>query len=236
VVDGSVAGNSVGGTATSTIKVAVVDESELVLAGFAAVLRAEPGIELVATATSVEKAREVLAAQELDGVVFAAGVSRRETIRRCEELRRLLGSRPFLCVLSPAADEQLLFDVTHAGVEGFVVRDSPATTVAAAIRHLAGGDGYVDPGLAATLFALVRAEPDQALERLTSTERAILARLGQGLSNGEIAGQIFLSEKTVRNYISRLLRKLGLTCRSEAVALAARGARRGLDDRLIELR
>jgi two-component system response regulator DevR len=115
------------------------------------------------------------------------------------------------------------------------VRDASPSTIASAIRYLADGECFVDPGLAATLFDLVRAEPDRALEQLTSTERAILARLGEGLSNAEIAQQVFLSEKTVRNYVSRLLRKLDLSCRADAVALASRGARRGLDERLVQL-
>jgi two-component system response regulator DevR len=218
------------------IKVAAIDESELMLRGLQTVLRPEPGIELVVTATSLGGVADELRRMGLDGVIFAAGTSRRDTIARCDELRRTLGPGPFLCLLSPTADEQLLFDVTHVGVQGFLVRDIPAATIATAIRHLAGGACYVDPGLAATLFELVRAKPDDALEQLSATERAILARLGEGLSNAEIAEQVFLSEKTVRNYISRLLRKLELSCRADAVALGARGARRGLDERLLQLR
>jgi two-component system, NarL family, response regulator DevR len=220
----------------SVIKVAAIDESELVLHGLRAVLRPETGIELVLTATALDEVADELRRLGVHGVVFAAGASRRDTIARCEELRAALGPQPFLCVLSPTPDEQLLLDVTHAGVRGFLVRDIPASTIASAIRFLAEGECFVDPGLAAMLFDLVRAEPDHALEQLSSTERAILSRLGEGLSNAEIAQQVFLSEKTVRNYISRLLRKLDLSCRADAVALASRGARRGLDDRLVVLR
>jgi DNA-binding NarL/FixJ family response regulator len=221
--------------APAVIRVAAIDDSELVLHGLQAVLRPEPGIELVFTATSVPGVEDALRFSGVHGVIFAAGTSRRDTIARCEELRAVVGPHPFLCVLSPTPDEQLLFDVTHAGVRGFLVRNIAVASIASAIRYLAGGECFVDPGLAATLFELVRAEPDHALDQLTSTERAILSRLGEGLSNAEIAQQVFLSEKTVRNYVSRLLRKLDLTCRAEAVALGARGARRGLDDRLIEL-
>jgi two-component system response regulator DevR len=170
--------------------------------------------------------------RHVDGVIFSAAGSRRETVARCEELRQVAGPAPFLCVLSPTADEQLLLDVTHAGVTGFLVRNIPARSIASAIRYLATGECYVDPRLAATLFELVRAEPDHALEQLTPTERAILARLGEGLTNAEIAQQVFLSEKTVRNYISRLLRKLDLSCRADAVELGARRGRRQPDERL----
>jgi two-component system response regulator DevR len=219
----------------AVIKVAAIDDSELVLHGLRAVLRPEAGIELVLAATSLPAMIDELRRAGVHGVVFAAGASRRDTIARCEELRAVVGPLPFLCVLSPTPDEQLLLDVTHAGARGFLVRDASPSTIASAIRYLADGECFVDPGLAATLFDLVRAEPDRALERLTSTERAILARLGEGLSNAEIAQQVFLSEKTVRNYISRLLRKLDLSCRADAVALASRGARRGLDERLVRL-
>ena len=221
---------------STIIKVAAIDESELVLHGWQAVLQAEPGIELVFTATSVAGVVDELRRGGVHGVIFAAGTSRRDTIARCEQLRGAVGPNPFLCLLSPTADEQLLFDVTHVGVQGFLVRDIPVATIGSAIRHLAEGECYVDPGLAATLFELVRTKPDQVLEQLSPTERAILSRLGEGLSNAEIAQQVFLSEKTVRNYISRLLRKLDLATRADAVAFGARGARRGLDERLLQLR
>jgi DNA-binding NarL/FixJ family response regulator len=226
--------------APAVIRVAAIDESELVLHGLEAVLRPEPGIELVVRATSVAAlANELRDAQQrlgaVHGIIFSAATSRRETIARCEEVRDAVGPAPFLCVLSPTADEQLLLDVTHAGVRGFFVRNIPANAIAGAIRYLAEGECYVDPGLAATLFELVRAEPDHALEQLSPTERAILSRLGEGLSNAEIAQQVFLSEKTVRNYISRLLRKLDLSCRADAVALGARRGRRGLDERLVSM-
>jgi DNA-binding NarL/FixJ family response regulator len=224
----------------SVIRVAAIDESEIVLHGLDAVLSPEPGIELVLRVTSVDELLDALQSganrlRRVDGVIFAAAGSRRETIARCERLRAATGPGAFLCVLSPTADEQLLLDVTHAGVQGFLVRNIPASTIATAIRYLANGECYVDPGLAATLFELVRAEPDQALEQLTSTERAILARLGEGLTNAEIAQQVFLSEKTVRNYISRILRKLDLACRADAVELAARRGRRNLDAHLAAL-
>jgi DNA-binding NarL/FixJ family response regulator len=229
------------GTATSTIRIAAVDESEIVLRGLEAVLSSEPGIELTVRATSVgELVAALRAAREaqsrpLDGVIFSAAASRRDTVARCHELREATGPGPFLCVLSPTPDEQLLLDVTHAGVRGFLVRNIAASAVASAIRYLASGECYVDPGLAATLFELVRAEPDHSLDQLTATERAILVRMGEGLTNAEIAQQVFLSEKTVRNYISRILRKLGLSSRVEAVALGARRGRRHVDEQLVSL-
>jgi two-component system response regulator DevR len=223
------------------IRVAAIDESEIVLHGLEAVLGREPGIELAVRATSVAdllvglRSERASGRRPVDGVIFSAATSRRDTVARSHELREAMGPGPFLCVLSPTPDEQLLLDVTHAGVQGFLVRNIAASAIASAIRYLAAGEFYVDPRLAATLFELVRAEPDHTLDQLTSTERAILLRLGEGLSNAEIAQQVFLSEKTVRNYISRILRKLGLSCRAEAVALGARRGRRTADEQLVSL-
>jgi len=125
------------------------------------------------------------------------------------------------------ADEQMVLTAVKAGASGFLLTSSPAAGIPAAIRAVAAGESHIDPGVTRMLFEHLRqpAEPDP-MAFLSRTERELLEHLSEGLSNREIAGRMYLSEKTVKNYVSRLLKKLDMSRRAEAIAFSAALAER----------
>ena len=125
-------------------------------------------------------------------------------------------------MLTSFADDEALFAAIMAGAAGFVLKQVRGTDLIDGIRRVAAGESLLDPTLTARVLERLRSRPEDELADLTSQERRIFALIGEGMTNRQIGEEMFLAEKTVKNYVSNVLSKLGMSRRTEAAAYAAR--------------
>ncbi|MFF7943921.1 response regulator [Nocardia gamkensis] len=204
------------------LKVFLVDDHEIVRRGVADLVDLEPDLDVVGEAGSYSQALARIPALRPDVAVLDVRLPDGNGIELCREL---LAVDPGLrcLMLTSFTDEQAKLDAILAGASGYVVKDIKSLELVDAIRVVGDGRSLVDNRAAATLTAKLRAEAETGpLAGLTVQERTLLALLAEGLTNRQIAGRMFLAEKTVKNYVSRLLTKLGVERRTQAAVLAAR--------------
>jgi DNA-binding NarL/FixJ family response regulator len=204
----------------SVIRVLVVDDHEVVAAGFGAVLSREPGFEVIGIATSREAALRRTEEERPDVVLLHADM-RGGGVDLCAEVRTLCPE--CRCLLyGSLAEERVVLDTVRSGAGGYLLTSSPLTRIPTALRAVSAGESFLDPGVTQLLFQHLRQpEATDPIAFLSPSERELLRHLSGGLSNREIAARMYLSEKTVKNYVSRLLRKLDLRRRTEAMAFSA---------------
>jgi DNA-binding NarL/FixJ family response regulator len=209
-----------------TIRVLVCDDQALVRSGFRMILDARDDIEVVGEAQDGREAIEL--AQEIDPDVILMDV-RMPDIDGVEATRRLVaaGSRARILILTTFDLDEYVYDALRAGASGFLLKDVHPPQLAEAIRVVAGGEALLAPSVTRRLLdRFAETSPDEetkpppALESLTERELEVLKLLAGGLSNAELAEQLFLSETTVKSHISSVLRKLDLRDRVQAVVLA----------------
>ncbi|MDR1807840.1 MAG: response regulator transcription factor [Propionibacteriaceae bacterium] len=215
----------------SPIKVLVVDDQALMRKGFALMLAAEPDLVVVGEAGDGEAALKAIATAKPDVVLMDV---RMPGMNGIEATTRAVRDYPAvkIIVLTTFDLDEYAFAALKAGASGFLLKDVPPEELAHAIRAVAGGDAILSPRIARTmidLFAPALPGPDAPrpqgaadprLARLTEREIEVLKVIAEGLSNAEIAQRLFLSEATVKTHISRILPKLGLRDRTQAVVLA----------------
>ncbi|WP_109522658.1 MULTISPECIES: response regulator transcription factor [Nocardia] len=202
----------------------LVDDHHIVRRGVADLIGAEPDLEVIGEAGSVSHALARIPALRPDVVVLDVRLPDGNGIELCREL---LDHHPELrcLILTSFTDEQAMLDAILAGASGYVVKDIGTLELVTAIRQVAEGKSLLDNRAAAALMAKLRAETESdtgPLATLTDQERVLLGLLGEGLTNRQIAGRMFLAEKTVKNYVSRLLTKLGVERRTQAAVLASK--------------
>ncbi|MGC4746297.1 response regulator [Micromonospora sp. DT201] len=209
-----------------TVRVVIVDDQALVRAGFRMVLDSQPDLEVVGEAIDGADALRVLARTEADVVVMDI---RMPTMDGVEATRRLCADRPTgtprVLVLTTFDTEADAFAALQAGASGFLLKNVPPEELLAAIRVVAQGDSVVAPSITRRLldrFAGQLAVPiaDPRLTQLTEREHEVLLLVAQGLSNAEIAAQVHVAEATVKTHVGRILAKLQLRDRVQAVVLA----------------
>ncbi len=205
------------------IKVFVVDDHELVRRGLADLIGAEEDLEVVGEAGSVHQALEEIAKVRPDVAVLDVRLPDGNGIELCREIRSLYPAIQVLMLTSFSDDEALLGAVL-GGASGFVIKDIKNLDLLDAIRRVAKGESLLDSAIATKVRTRLRdaCNPAGGLDDLTDQERKVLEHIGQGLTNRQIANLMFLAEKTVKNYVSSLLAKLGLERRTQAAALAVR--------------
>lgn len=209
----------------SPIRVFLVDDHEVVRRGIAKVLEREPDIAVVGEASTVAEARLRIPASRPDVALLDARLSDGSGIDLCGELRPALPSVRCL-ILTSYEDDDALFKAVMAGAHGYLLKSVRGTNLTDAVRHVAAGQSLLDPAMTNSLLRRVRGDDhDPRLKSLTDRERAILALITDGRSNREIANQLHLAEKTVKNQITTLLRKLGLESRTQAALLGAEAMR-----------
>jgi DNA-binding NarL/FixJ family response regulator len=212
---------------TGIIRIMIADDQELVRYGMRLVLEAETDLEVVGEAD--DGASAVRAAERLRPDVVLMDV-RMPGVDGIEATRRITSLYPEtrVLVLTTYDLDDYAFGALRAGASGFLLKDTRPAALTSAIRAVADGDAVVAPRVTAKLIELAsprlpgpaRNDADSALSVLTAREREVLQRIGEGETNGEIAERFFLSESTVKTHVSRILSKLGLRDRVQAVILA----------------
>ncbi|MFJ8360831.1 response regulator [Streptomyces sp. NPDC093984] len=207
------------------IRVFLLDDHEVVRRGLADLLDAEPDISVVGDADTVEHALTRGPAVRPDVAVLDVRLPDGDGITVCRELRSRMPELACL-MLTSFDDEDALLDAIMAGASGYVLKQIRGSDLVSAVRTVASGQSMLDPATTARLMHSLRADPAEQpalspeLASLSPRERDILALIGDGLTNREIGKRLYLSEKTVKNHISRLLAKLGVQRRVQAAVLA----------------
>jgi two-component system response regulator DevR len=206
-----------------TIRVFLVDDHEIVRRGVAEMLLSSGEFELVGEAGTVEQALQRLAGTAVDVAVLDVRLPDGNGVELCREIRSRHPEIKCL-MLTSFSDDEALVDAAVAGAHGFALKQLRGTDIVDAVRTIAAGKSLMDPST--TKRALARlaegSETDRTLLPLTEQERRIFDLIGEGMSNRQIANEVFLAEKTIKNYVSSILAKLGMSRRTEAAALAAR--------------
>jgi two-component system response regulator DevR len=203
------------------IEVLIVDDHGLVREGLRVLLDAEEGVRVVGEARRADEALALVAKLHPDVVVLDVGLPDRGGLEIVAEIREASpASRILMC--SGLSEGSLLVSAAAAGADGFVAKESPNAEIVDAVRRVAGGAAVVGPESAEAMFRDLRDRGSDAsrLEALTDREREVLGLLAEGLTNREISRRMFIAEKTVRNHVSSVLRKLSLRHRTEAALFA----------------
>ena len=203
------------------IQVLLVDDHELVRRGLRDLLGDEPDIEVVAEASSVEEALAVAMHVEPEVAVVDVRLGDGDGTTLCRELRSK-PNPPACLMLTAFDDEEAMVGAIMAGAAGYLLKQVRGQDVVYAVREVAAGRSLLDPVSTARVLDKMRHPPTDELATLTERERDVLELIGQGLSNREIAERLFLAEKTVKNYVTSVLAKLGMQRRTQAAAWIAR--------------
>lgn len=206
------------------VRVLLVDDHEVVRRGLRDLLSTEDDIEVVAEAGGVDEALVRAQAEHPDVAVVDMRLPDGDGLELCHKLREL-GPAPRCLVLTAFDDEQALIGAINAGASGYLLKQVRGQDLVNAVREVAAGQSLLDPVTTARVLERLRkssAQSPDELENLTDQERRVLDLIGEGLTNRQIAEQLFLAEKTVKNYVTAVLAKLGMERRTQAAAWVAR--------------
>ncbi|MEU7069902.1 response regulator transcription factor [Streptomyces narbonensis] len=213
-------------SAARSTRVFLVDDHEVVRRGLRDLIDDEPDMEVVGEASTAEQALARGPALRPDVAVLDVRLPDGDGISVCRELRSRMPEVACL-MLTSFDDEDALLDAIMAGAAGYVLKQIKGSDLVSAVRTVATGQSMLDPATTARLMHSLRdpepAKPpeDERLAVLSERERTVLDLIGEGLTNRQIAKRLYLSEKTVKNHISRLLGKLGVERRVQAAVIAA---------------
>ena len=216
-------------------RILIVDDHEVVRLGLRTLLGGHEDIIVVDEAASADEAVRKAQQHNPDVIIMDIRMPGKNGIEACREI---LAQKPDtqVIMLTSYAEDEMLFDAISAGAVGYVLKQGGGDDLVRAIRRVGQGDALLDPAITQRVLARVRLATRQekaaAFSDLTEQELRVLGLVSEGRTNKEIARALFLGEGTVRNYVSSILSKLGLTNRAEAAAYAVR---HNLDDFLDEL-
>jgi len=207
------------------IKLLIADDQALLRGGLRAILEAEDDLEVIAEAADGVEAVDETLRTHPDVVLMDIRMPRLDGL---EATKRLLaaGSRARVLVITTFDRDEYVYRALRAGAAGFLLKSAPAERLTEAIRTVATGESLLDPAITTRLVEHFLARPDfdpalsARLDRLTPREREILALLARGLSNAEMGRELFLSDTTIKSHVTRMLSKLGVNSRVQAVVLA----------------
>jgi len=208
---------------TDPIRVFLVDDHEVVRRGVHKLLEFESDLVVVGEAGTAAEALARIPVLHPDVAVLDVRLPDGDGVTVCRELRSRLPDVHCL-MLTSFADDEALFDAIVAGAAGYVLKQIRGGDLIGAIRTVASGQSLLDPRATARVLERLRtqARRDDPVATLTDQERRTLELIGEGLTNRQIGERLFLAEKTVKNYVSSLLSKLGMERRTQAAVLAAR--------------
>jgi NarL family two-component system response regulator LiaR len=208
-----------------TVRVLICDDQTVVREGLAAILSTDPEIQVVGLAGNGQDALALVAEMEPDVVLMDLKMP---VLNGVQATQRLQQSHPAVnvLVLTTYADDQWVLDAVRAGAAGYLLKDTRRDLLVSAIKGTAEGQSYLDPAIAGKVMQQAATSPEQIRQRLpeaealTEREQEVLALLAQGHSNPEIARRLHLAAGTVRNYVSVIFQKLGVSDRTQAAVVA----------------
>src|SRR4051795_5849750 len=205
----------------------LVDDHEVVRRGVRDLLEGEDDFEVVGEAGTVEDALHRINASQPDVAVLDVRLPDGSGVELCRELRSLHPTLACL-MLTSFDDDEALFEAIVAGAAGYVLKQVKGSDIVNAVRQVGAGRSLLDPMMTSKVMERLRkgTAEDQRLSGLSGQERRILELLAEGKTNRQIANEMFLAEKTVKNYVSNLLTKMGMSRRTEAAVYAARQSER----------
>lgn len=216
-------------TIRQPIRLAIADDQALVRAGLRMILEAEDDLRVVAEAADGNEALQVTTTHRLDVMLMDVRMPRMDGL---EATRRLTKRRddgdtscPPVLILTTFEDDDVLWGAVEAGAAGFVLKDTPADDLVAAIRTTAGGGSWLDPRVTPRLLARLRTQVRPAtrqLDELTAREVEVLSMMARGSTNPEIADKLYVSERTVKTHVGNIFAKLGARDRAAAILVAFR--------------
>ncbi len=211
------------GEETTPIRVFLLDDHEVVRRGLREMLEADGHLDVVGEASTAAEALSRIPPTRPDVAVLDVRLPDGNGVDVCREVR---SSHPEIqcLILTSFSDDEALFQAIMAGAAGYVLKQVRGSDLVDAIRRVAAGQSLLDPAVTARVLERLRQPPeeDQRLARLTDQERTVLALIAEGLTNRQIGEQMHLAEKTVKNYVSNLLSKMGFERRTQAAVYAAR--------------
>jgi DNA-binding NarL/FixJ family response regulator len=205
-----------------TIRVFLLDDHEVVRRGLRELFEAEDDLEVVGEAATAEEAYGRIPATTPDVAILDVQLPDGSGVEVCREIR---STHPEIAclMLTSYADDEALFSAIMAGAAGYILKQVRGNDLVDGVRRVGRGESLLDPSLTSRVLDRLRQPaPTDELAGLTTQERRILDLIAEGLTNREIGEQLFLAEKTIKNYVSNLLGKLGMSRRTEAAAYAAR--------------
>lgn len=205
------------------IRVFLLDDHEVVRRGLHELLMLEGDLDVVGEASTAQEALTRIPLVKPTVAVLDVRLPDGSGVEVCREIRELVPETRCL-MLTSYADDEALFDAIMAGASGYVLKDIRGTDLVDAIRSVAAGKSLLDPDATARVLDRLRGKDkqDERLDALTEQERRILELIGEGLTNRQIGERLFLAEKTVKNYVSSILAKLGMERRTQAATFVVR--------------
>ena len=209
-----------------TIRVFLLDDHEVVRRGVRELLEGADDLEVVGEAGTAKEARQRVPATQPDVAILDVRLPDGSGIEVCRDLRSQMPDLKCL-MLTSFNDDEALFDAIMAGASGYVLKEVRGSDLIDSVRRVAAGHSLLDPIVTARVIERLRNPPHDSLtDSLSPQESTILGHLADGLTNRQISEHMFLAEKTVKNYVSNLLSKLGMDHRTQAAVYAARLAER----------
>ncbi len=208
----------------------LLDDHEIVRRGVADLLESEDDIAVIGEAATQEQAVGRVHALDPDVAILDVRLEQGNGIEACREIRAL-HPRTACLILTSFSDDEALFHAIMAGAAGYVLKQIRSSELVDAVRRVAAGQSLLDPAITARVLERIRDGPrqDERIARLSPQERQVLELLAEGLTNRQIADRLYLAEKTIKNYVTAVLSKLGMTRRTEAAVYAARRLRTEAD-------
>ncbi len=210
---------------TAPVRIVIADDQELVRAGLRLILEAEPDFVVVAEASDGEQAVSIAASHRPAVVLMDVRMPRTDGITATRRINAEQQDPPPVLVLTTFEDDDVLWGAIDAGAAGFVLKDTPADDLVAAIRVTVNGGSWLDPRVTPRLLARLRVQSHDdthQLDQLTAREREVLGLMACGRTNPEIAAALYLGERTVKSHIGNIFAKLGARDRAAAVLVAYR--------------
>lgn len=209
-------------SADPDVRIFLVDDHEVVRRGVRALLDAEDDLTVVGEAATAEEALARIPAVRPDVAVLDVRLPDGSGVQVCREVRSRLPEVACL-MLTSFDDDEALFDAIMAGAAGYVLKQIRGADIVGAVRTIAAGQSLLDPRTTARMIQRLRDQQqrEDPTRGLTDQERRVLDLIGEGLTNRQIGERLFLAEKTVKNYVSSLLAKLGMQRRTQAAVLAS---------------
>ncbi|MEK6439874.1 response regulator transcription factor [Pseudonocardia sp. T1-2H] len=213
-----------------TISVFLLDDHEIVRRGIAQLLETEDDIEVVGEAGTAAQALARVPALRPDVAILDVRLPDGDGVTVCRDIRSVMTPPPACLMLTSFSDDEALFGAIMAGASGYLLKQVAGIDLVGAVRTVAAGGSLLDPKATGLVLERLRrgAEPtDPKFESLSPQERRILELIADGLTNRQIGAELYLAEKTVKNYVSSLLHKLGFARRTEAAVYATERRRPG---------